>query len=221
MVPKKITRCRILAILIPVCLLVIMVVFSGTILRAVGQLIVVDEDPDRTDAVVVLNTGVEYYPRLIQAADLYRRGLAPHIVINGNRKTKTLRNLESQGFLKCCPWYADSVSILAMFGVPEAKIIRISNEDAYDTVSEADIVGRELLKRQWTTVIITTSKYHTRRARFIWQKMYSDQLAVYMVAAQDDPYDPNNWWKDGRQIRWVLAEYGAWIFYWWKELTGI
>ena len=184
-------------------------------------MIVVDEHPGRTDAVVVLNTGVEYYPRLIQAADLYRRKLAAHVVINGNRKTETLQNLELQGFQKCCLWYADSIRILAMFGVPEAKIIRISIEDAYDTVSEADAVGRELLKRQWKTVIVTTSKYHTRRARFIWQKMYKDRLAIYMVAAQNDPYDPNNWWKDGRQIRWLLAEYGAWIFYWWKELTGI
>ena len=221
MVPQKITRRRILAVLIPVGILLLIVFFSGTILRTIGHLIVVDEEPGRSDAAVVLNTGVEYYPRLIQAADLYRRGLAAHIVINGNRKTKTLRNLERQGFQKCCPWYADSIRILAMFGVPESKIIRISNEDAYDTVSEADVVGKELLKRQWTTIIIATSKYHTRRARFIWQKMYEDRLAVYMVAAQDDPYDPNNWWRDGRQIRWLLAEYGAWVFYWWKELTGI
>ena len=174
-----------------------------------------------SNAVVVLNTGIEYYPRLIQAADLFRRGLAAHVIINGNRKSETLRQMEHQGFQRCCPWYADSIRILAMFGVPESKIIRISIEDAYDTVSEAAAVGQELLKRQWTSVLITTSKYHTRRARFIWEKMYKDRLTIYMVAAQNDPYDPNSWWKDGRQIRWLLAEYGAWIFYWWKELTGI
>ena len=221
MVPKKITRRRVLTVLIPVGLLLLVVIFYGTILRTAGHLLVVDENPSRTDAVVVLNTDVEYYPRLIQAADLYRRKLAAHVVINGNRKTDTLRDLERRGFQKCCPWYADSIRILSMFGVPEANIIRISIEDAYDTVSEADAVGRELLKRQWSSVIITTSKYHTRRARFIWQKKYKDRLGIFMVAAQNDPYDPNNWWKDGRQIRWLLAEYGAWIFYWWKELAGI
>lgn len=221
MVPPKITRRRILTVLIPVGLLLAMVLFSGTILRAVGRLIVVDEDPGRTDAVVVLNTGVEYYPRLIQAADLYRRGLAAHVVINGNRKTETLRDLERQGFQTCCPWYADSINILAMLGVPEANVLRISIEDAYDTVSEAAALGQELLKRRWKTIIITTSKYHTRRAKFIWQQMYTDRLVIYMVAAQNDPYDPDSWWKDGRQIRWLLAEYGAWVFYWWKEIAGI
>jgi uncharacterized SAM-binding protein YcdF (DUF218 family) len=108
-----------------------------------------------------------------------------------------------------------------MFGVPEDKVIPISVEDAYDTVSEAEAVGRELIKNKWSTIIITTSKYHTRRAKFIWQKMYEEHLRITIVAAQKDPYDPDNWWKDGRQIRWLLAEYGAWIFYWWKDLTGI
>ena len=108
-----------------------------------------------------------------------------------------------------------------MFGVPENKIMWISVEEAYDTVSEADAVGKELIKKEFANVIITTSKYHTRRAKFIWQKMYKNQLTVFMVSAKNDPYDPDNWWKDGRQIRWLLAEYGAWIFYWWKSLTGI
>jgi len=207
--------------LTPLAIVLIVMVFSGAILRTMGALIVVDENPPRSDVVVVLNTGVEYYPRLIQAADIYRLNLADYVVINGNRKTDTLRELEGQGFKPSCPWYADSVSILNMFGVPEAKIIRISIEDAYDTVSEAEAVGRELIQRKWTSVIVTTSKYHTRRAKFIWQKMFDKQLTIYMVSAKNDPYDPHNWWQDGRQIRWLLAEYGAWVFYWWKELTGI
>ena len=221
MLKRKFTVRRSLWVLIPLSIVLLIVIFTGTILRTMGRLIVVDENPPRSDAVVILNTGVEYYPRLIQAADLYRQELAQNVVINGNRKTDTLRDLERKGFKKCCPWYADSVSILTMLGVPEDKIIRISIEDAYDTVGEADAVGRELIKRKLTTVIITTSKYHTRRAKFIWQKRHENRLTIFMVSAKIDPYDPNNWWKSGRQIRWVLAEYGAWLYYWWKEITEL
>ena len=202
-------------------LMVFVIVISGALFRIMGDMIVADEKASPADAVVVLSSGIEYYPRLIQAADLYRQGLAVNVVINGDRKTDTLRDLERKGFKTCCPWYADSVSILAILGVPEDKIIRISNQDAYDTVSEADVVGRELIKRKWTSVIITTSKYHTRRAKFIWQKMYKKRITIFMVSAKTDPYDPDNWWKDGRQIRWVLAEYGAWLYYWWKEITEL
>jgi uncharacterized SAM-binding protein YcdF (DUF218 family) len=208
-------------ILAPVALMAFVILISGSLFRIMGDMIVASDRPSPADAAVVLNSGLEYYPRLIQAADLYRQGLAANVVINGNRKTDSLRDLERRGFKRCCPWYSDSVSILTMLGVPEAKIIRISNEDAYDTVSEAEVVGRELIDRKLTTVIITTSKFHSRRAKFIWQKMYGNHLSIFMVSANTDPYDPNNWWTDGRQIRWVLTEYGAWIYYWWKEIKGI
>jgi uncharacterized SAM-binding protein YcdF (DUF218 family) len=186
-----------------------------------GNLVVTDEQPLPSDAVVVLNTGIEYYPRLIQAADIYRQGLVDTVVINGNRKNDTLRELEAGGFKRCCPWYADAVKILGMHGVPEEKIIWISVEDAYDTVSEADVVGAELIKRKFVSLILTTSKYHTRRAKYIWKQMYQNQMTIFMVSAKTDPYDPDTWWKDGRQIRWLLAEYGAWIYYWWKEITEL
>lgn len=219
MLKKKSSR-RWLWVLTALALTALVFVFSGTFFRIIGDIIVKEDKAPPADAVVVLNTGIEYYPRLIQAAALYRKGLAENIVINGNRKTDVLRDLEARGFKTCCPWYSDSLGILTMLGVPEDKVIPISIEDAYDTVSEADAVGRELIKRKWTTVIITTSKYHTRRAKFIWQKIFGKQLTIYMVSAKTDPYDPHNWWKDGRQIRWVLAEYGAWIYYWWKVITG-
>ncbi|MFC1862367.1 YdcF family protein [Thermodesulfobacteriota bacterium] len=172
----------------------------------------------KSDAIVVLNTGMDYYPRLIESADLFKRGLAEKIVLNGNRKTDELREIEEKGFVTCCTWYENSLRILSIYGVPRDKVICISAEDAYDTVSEAEIVGEAILREGYTRVILTTSKSHTRRANFIWKRMYGDKLSIYTVSAKSDPYDPEGWWKDGRQIRWVLAEYGAWIYYGWKKL---
>ena len=193
--------------------------FSGPILGQFGQFLICDEKPVVSDAVVVLNTSVEYYPRLIEAADLFRKGLAQKVVINGNRKTDALRGLEKRGFKECCPWYEDRVRILEILGVPRKEILTISAEDAYDTVSEAVAVGRELVREGFKRVIITTSKSHTRRAGYIWATMFGEQLSICTVAAKTDPYDPTGWWKEGRQIRWVLAEYGAWVYYWWKRFT--
>ena len=199
-------------------LVVLIYIASGPLLTFVGQWLVLDEKPNISDAVVVLNTGAEYYPRLIEAADLFRKGLARKVVINGNRKTDVLRGLEKNGFKECCPWYEDRVRILDILGVPRKEILPISAEDAYDTVSEAEAVGRELVREGFRRVIITTSKSHTRRAGFIWKAMFKDQLTVCTVAAKADPYEPAAWWKQGRQIRWVLAEYGAWAYYWWKRI---
>ena len=111
------------------------------------------------------------------------------------------------------------MQILNLLGVPENEVTTISAEDAYDTMSEAEAVGPELIRKKYKTVIITTSKYHTRRARHIWRELYGEKLDIKMVAAENDPYEPNGWWREGRQIRWVLAEYGAWVFYYWKKVS--
>jgi len=194
--------------------------FSDPILKAIGGFIVKDETPVRSDAVVVLNSGVEYYPRLIEAASLYKRGFAQTVVINGNRKTDVLRELENKGFESCCPWYEDSLRILSLFGVPRSNIIWISAEDAYDTISEAEAVGNELIHKGFSRIILATSKYHSRRAHYIWQRMFKNKLAICSVSAKSDPFDQRAWWKDGRQIRWVLAEYGAWIYCYWKPVKA-
>ena len=205
---------------ISVFLFFLLIIFSPKILMLAGQWVVVSDTPLRSDAIVVLHTGVELYPRLIQAAELYNAGYADKVVINGNRKTDVLRELEKKGFRGCCPWYEDSIRILGLLGVPRDKIIPISAEDAYDTVSEAEIVGKEIVEAGFARIILATSKYHTRRARFIWQEMYEGQLEVRAVAAKSDLYDPDNWWHEGKQIRWVLAEYGAWFYYYWKSLKN-
>lgn len=193
----------------------------GALLTTAGSFLVLEDGAEPSEAVVVLSTGVEYYPRLIEAAQLFREGYAKKVVINGNRKTDTLRKLEKMGFTSCCLWYEDSLRILSFLGVPRNEVITISAEDAYDTVSEAKAVGTELLKAGINRIIITTSKYHTRRARYIWQRSFPNRFSIHTVAARNDPYSSSSWWKEGRQIRWVLAEYGAWIYYFWKNSQNI
>ncbi len=138
------------------------------------------------------------------------------MVINGNRKTDFIRQLESRGFTAPSPWHENPVALLMFFGVPKERVVIIDAEDAYDTVSEAAITGNQLFEQEIRSVIITTSKFHTRRARHIWQRQYGDRLEIQMTAADGDPFDPKGWWHSGRQIRQLLAEYGAWLYYWGK-----
>jgi len=180
---------------------------------------VFDEEPVHSDAIVVLATGVEYYPRLIEAAGLYNNGLAESIIINGNRKTDVLRDLEEKGFQTCCPWYENTLRILSVLGVPRENVVYISAEDVYETITEAEVVGDNILRMGYDEVILVTSKYHTRRAHHIWSEMYDGRLNVCSVSAKTDLYDPSGWWKDGRQTRWLMAEYGAWIYYYWKKIA--
>jgi len=200
-------------------LIALLFIIHDKILAGIGNFLVVHDVDDHTDAAVVLATGVDIYPRLMEAADLYKKKKTDRVVINGNRKTDALRKLEAQGFKPPCKWHAEEIKLLVLLGVPKDHIMAISAENAYDTISEAKIVGNILVNNGMKKIVITTSKYHTRRARHIWQKMYKGKLQVYTAAAKNDPFNPKAWWKDSRQMRFVLAEYGAWLYYYWQTLV--
>ena len=188
------------------------------VLTAIGSFLVEEDNPEYTDAAVVLYTGVDIYPRLIEAANLYKNKKIGEVVINGNRKTDILRSLENSGYEPPCQWYAEQVAILTFLDVPKDHIVAVSAENAFDTISEAEVVGKTLLNNGMTSVSITTSKFHSRRARHIWSDMYRDRIRIFSIPAKSDPFNPRAWWKSGRQIRWVLSEYGAWIYYYMMKI---
>ena len=175
---KKVPIYRSFWIVIPLALLVIGIAFSGVLLRLLGNLIVADEKASPVDAIVVLNTGIEYYPRLIQAAELVRTGRAHRVVINGNRKTPVLRRLEAMGFRPAAPWDEDRKRILELLGVGREQVVAVEAQDAYDTISEARAVAASLRSQPIDSVLLVTSKYHTRRAHFIWRRELGDAIRV-------------------------------------------
>jgi uncharacterized SAM-binding protein YcdF (DUF218 family) len=183
------------------------------VLPGLGRVLVEDRPPVRADAVVVLATGSEFYPRLMEAARLVREGFAPRLVINGNRKTEALRRLEALGYEPAAPWYENPLRILELLGVERDRVTAVSVEDAYDTISECRGLAPTLQREGIGRVLLVTSRFHTRRASAVWRAVHGDSLEVVTVAARQDPFDPDGWWRHGRQIRWVLAEYGGWLFY--------
>jgi uncharacterized SAM-binding protein YcdF (DUF218 family) len=192
-------------------------IFRASWLGYLGNSLIVNDENGRADVAVVLSTGVDYVPRLLQAAQLYRDRRVKRILINGNRKTEAIRKLEQQGFVPACKWFENSLRVLEMYGVPREKVWAVSAEDVFDTVSEAQTIKPFLQKNNINSVLITTSKFHTRRARYVWRKVLGRQDGIYTSAAADDPFNPDGWWKDGRQVKQVMGEYGGMAYYVWKK----
>jgi uncharacterized SAM-binding protein YcdF (DUF218 family) len=190
------------------------------VLPGLGHLLVESGSPGEADAAIVLSTGVDYYPRLIEAAALYREGRVPRVVINGDRKTAALRELEARGFERAAPWDEDSRRILELLGVPRERVLAVPAEDAYDTISEARALAPVLGERGLTRLAIVTSRFHTRRAAHVWRHRAGRSFHVVTAPARRDPFDPAGWWRSGRQIRQLLGEYGGWLLYFVTALTG-
>ena len=198
--------------------IIVLLYFSrASWLGYLGHSLVVDDPSATADVAIVLTTGVDYLPRLLQAAQLYRDKRVKKVMINGNRKTDAIRQLEKQGFIPACKWSENSLRILEMHGVPRQQVWAVSAENVFDTVSEAQTIQPFLINNGVSRMIITTSKFHSRRARYVWRKVMGTEEGIYTSAATDDPFDPDSWWQHGRQVKQMMGEYGGMAYYIWKQ----
>ena len=80
-------------IFLVIILLAFLVVMHEKILSGIGSFLVVQDTLQKAEAAVVLNTGIDIYPRLMEAANLYKHVRVDRVFINGNRKSDNLRGL--------------------------------------------------------------------------------------------------------------------------------
>src|SRR5579864_2641318 len=123
------------------------------IFRFAGESWIVEDKLEHSDAVIVLSDDNFYADRATRAVQVYRQGLAPLVVASG-RKLRP---------------YAGIAELmehdLVERGGPKDKILRVAH-DADSTREEAQALAQVAAQRKWRAVILVTSNYHTRRARY-------------------------------------------------------
>jgi hypothetical protein len=53
---------------------------------------------------------------------------------------------------------------------------------------------------------------HARRSRLLFQKAFGEDVAVGVIAAEDQSYDPMSWWKCSEGVRTVMSEFIAYVY---------
>lgn len=197
-----------------------MVLAGAIFLTAVSYSLERSEAPVASDAAVVLFHDTEVYMRMTEAARLYQEGYVRKIVVNGGRVHPVLKKMKAQGLSREWKWDEEYHSVLEFLGVPLKDVIFIQVEDAFDSKGEARFLGRKLMELGFKELIITTNKYHSRRAGYIWEKLYGDDMRILVVPVRDESFSPFTWWKDARQFKWTIYETGSWLFLFTRELLG-
>jgi len=152
------------------------------IMRFAGESWVVDAPAAHADALLLLGDDNFYADRATHAAELMRHGVAPVVVASGRRLRPSAGVVELQEH------------DLIERGVPKDKIIRFPH-DADSTKEEAVALARFCADRHFRSVIVVTSNYHARRARYIFDKVFPVTISVSVAGAHDGDFDPENWWE--------------------------
>jgi uncharacterized SAM-binding protein YcdF (DUF218 family) len=184
---------NLVALLFVAVLCVVVYVARHPILRFAAESWIVNEPAAHADAIIVLGDDNFYGDRATQAAQMFRQGVAPVVVASGRR----LR--PSAGISELIE------HDLIERGVPRDRVERFAH-DAENTREEAVALRRLAGEKGWKSVVVVTSNYHTRRVRYIFQKVFPRAIEVSVASARDGSFDPEHWWERRKSVKDFLGE---------------
>lgn len=198
---------RLIALAFVVVLLGVVYLARRPLLRMAGGFWIVDEAPQASDAIVILGDDTYLGERAALAADLYHAGWAPRIIASG-------RYLRS---------YASIAELmehdLKERGVPAGAIVRFAHRGE-NTRLEALAIGGLLQERGWKRVLVVTSNYHTRRARYICERGFPRSTLLRVIAAPDSEYPPDSWWESRNGLKHFFLESVGFVVAMWEMRHG-
>jgi uncharacterized SAM-binding protein YcdF (DUF218 family) len=178
-------------------------VLSGAVvfLLYLGRWLVVEDPLEKAQAIVVLSGRMPL--RAMEAAKLYRHGYAPKVWLT--HSTEPGATLEAMG-ISYVGEESYNLRVLMHEGV-SANDIRVLEPAIINTADELAAASTALAEEKGGTVIIVTSKVHTRRVRILWNRLAAGRGRAIVRAASDDPFEPRRWWRTTGDALDVVREF--------------
>jgi uncharacterized SAM-binding protein YcdF (DUF218 family) len=156
------------------------------------------DTPGRAGAMLVLGGDPS---RALEAAELYRAGLAPKIYIVAPMRDEGLSRLDEAGIASPREEELTQRALIAR-GVPDAAI-ELLGRDLRSTVQEANLAAQRLAQLPGGLLVVT-SPYHVHRVRMIFSDALPGQ-GLRVVGSRFEPL-PASWWTDQTAARNILLE---------------
>jgi uncharacterized SAM-binding protein YcdF (DUF218 family) len=178
-------------------------VFRARLLESAARFLIVEDAPVRADAIFVLAGSVP--DRTLEAVALYREGYAPRIVLSRAPESPVFRLLEEMGV--AFPSASQLArSIAEQLGVPPTDIVEVGGT-APSTFTESGDLLRYAAEQRYHTILLVTSKTHTRRASLIFRHVAAGCFLIVVRPSRYDSFDPGSWWRERIALRDVVFEY--------------
>ena len=182
---------------------ILVLIAGGYALLHAGTWLVREDPLERSRAILVLSGGLP--ERALAAAQIYREGYAREVWL-----TQPLQPSAHMEDLQL-PYAGEqeySRMVLIAKGVLPGNI-RILTPRIGNTADELRAVADELGAHPADSIIVVTSKAHTRRVRVLWNSMAQGRGRTRLIvrAASEDYFDPKHWWRTSNDALTVVREY--------------
>lgn len=205
--PRRGRWLRRLVILVIACGL--LYAFRFPLMTQAAQMWIISDPLEKADAAIVLGGSMDARPSY--AAELYRRGLVP-LVLVAEVNTNTAVDLQ------LIPLESEiSAAILKKLGVPDAAIQRFGHS-VTSTRDEAVAARKWLEQHPAKRLIIPTEPFNTRRARYIFKReLHGLDVQLTVTAIPNKRYDPLQWWKSEEATLNFQNEIIKLAYYWFHK----
>lgn len=186
----------------------IMLAAVAAIFFTVGNWLVVEDPLVHCDVIVILSGRLP--ERALEAARVYQAGygdqvwISPPVSPADDLKAMRISYLGED-------FYNEKVLIAKKVPLDAIRILEHADEN---TEAEVRQISEDLRQKKLHSVIIVTSKPHTRRVRTIWHKLVGSEPRMIVHYAADDSYDGAHWWRHTRDaldvVRETLGLLNAW-----------
>lgn len=197
-------------------LIYFLVVLAAWLLLAprLAKRLAIEKPLPQADVILVLSGAATYIERTQKAAELYKKGVAPRVLLTNDGMRAGWSPSEERN-----PHFVELArrSLIAQGVAPEA--IEILPETMTGTIYEARNLRRKLEETGWTRILIVTSAYHTRRALWTFEKVLADGDLKVEIGIESAPFGqqtppPDYWWFSPFGWNLVAGEYVKSFYYW-------
>jgi len=167
-----------------------------SILLSLGNFLIVGDDLHPADLIHVLGGDVE---RVDYGIDLYKQGYGRKILFTGGRVELPLVKTT---YSRLAREYAESKGALAEDILPDESTATSTFEEVLEL---EEILQHEASVR---SLIIVSSPYHLRRARWIFKKGLNNRVALQFAPVPfEKSRQKQRWWTEELSLQSVVNEY--------------
>ena len=169
--------------------MVALIIISIIILLTMGHFLVKVDHVEKSDAIIVLSG---FDGRLEHGIKLFKEGYGDCLILSNSDDfdEETLREHD----------------------ISEDQVISESHADS--TFTNATLTKEIVLEREFKSVIVVTSEFHTSRTRYIFNKVYRDtDVKLIFSGSKNGFFNSKLWWFNFRGIYVVAVEYVKWLYY--------
>lgn len=190
--------------------LLLVIIFTHNLwLRAIADLLVINDKLVKTDVIVVIDSGNG--PAYNHGVKLYKLGYGKKIILVGG--IINLPGISTTSSYLTMQWVINSMK------VPKDDVM--IEERPMDIYESAEYIKEDMIKWNIKSAVIVSLPYHTRRTSMTFKKVFDniDDISLVFSPADDEQFNSYKWWTRENESIVVITECCKMILYFFKYIV--